>query len=198
MKGIRLESKEALEFIEFQLQDGGLTTYNHHLIKEKDKATFFSCMLVLRELLIHSTSKDLLLKEWEATAPQQDGRHVSIKTFANWLEELRIKLIDNDGNQCISKEVKHRKFLNHLPDYMETTLVPQILDSGTFNDLVKKAESYEAARKHGHISTTPKPVQQPTPSSVPNPGRNHRRDREAESKKTSSNPGRTPVSRGLY
>jgi len=41
---------------------------------------------------------------------------------------------------------------------METTLVPQILDSWTFNDLVKKAESYEAARKHGRISTTPKPA----------------------------------------
>jgi len=83
---------------------------------------------------------------------------MGIKTFANWLEELQIKLIDKDGNQCISEEVKRRKFLNHLLDYMETTLVPQIHDSWTFNDLVKKAESYEAARKHGRISTTPKPA----------------------------------------
>jgi len=66
---------------------------------------------------------------------------MGIKTFANWLEELQIKLIDKEGNQCISEEVKRRKFLNHLPDYMETTLVPQRLDSWTFNDLVKKAES---------------------------------------------------------
>ena len=72
---------------------------------------------------------------------------MGIKTFANWLEELQIKLMDKDGNQCISEEVKGRKFLNHLPDYMETTLVPQILDSWMFNDLVKKAESYEAERK---------------------------------------------------
>jgi len=83
---------------------------------------------------------------------------MGIKTFANWLKGLQIKLIDKDGNQCISEEVKCRKFLNHLPNYMETTLLPPILDSWTFDDLVKKAESYEAARKHGRISTTPKPA----------------------------------------
>jgi len=118
---------------------------------------------------------------------------MGIKTFTNWLEELQIKLIDKDGNQCILEEVKRRKFLNHLPDYIETTLVPQILDSWTFNDLVKKAESYEAARKHGHVSTTSKPARQPTTELAPNPGRNHRRDQKTENKKTSSNPGRTPA-----
>jgi len=41
--------------------------------------------------------------------------------------------------------VKRRKFLNNLPDDMETTLVPQILEPWTFNDLVKKAESYAPA-----------------------------------------------------
>jgi len=195
MKGIRLESKEALDFIGFKVQRSALTTYNHHLIKEKDKASFFSFMLVLREFLIPSTSKDLLWKEWEAASPNKDRRHMGIKTFANWLEELQIKLIDKDGNQCISEEVKRRKFLNHLPHYMETTLVPQILDSWTFNDLVNKAESYEAARKHGRISTTPKPARQPTTQPVPNPSRNQHRDRKTDSKKTSFNPGRTPATK---
>jgi len=192
MKGIRLELKEAWDFFGFKLQGSALTTYNHHLIKEKDKASFLSFMLVLREFLIPSTSKDLLWKELEAASPHKDGRHMGIKSFANWLEELHIKLIDKDGNQCIWEEVKRRKFLNPLPDYMETTLVPQILDSWTFNDLVKKAKSYEAARKHGRISTTPKPVRQPTTPSVPNPGRNHRRDRKTDNKKTGFNSGRTP------
>jgi len=158
MTGIRLESKEALDFIGFKLQSSALTTYNHHLIEEKDKASFFSFMLVLREFLRRSTSKDLLWKQWEAASPLKDERHMGIKTFANWWEKLQIKLIDKDGNQCISEDVKCRKFLNHLPYYMETTLVTQILDSWTFNHLVKKAESYEAERKHGHISTTPKPA----------------------------------------
>jgi len=195
MKGIRLESKEALDFIGFKLQGSALTTYNHHLIKEKDKVSFFSFMLVLREFLIPSTSKDILWKEWEAALPNKDGRHIGIKSFANWLEELQIKLIDKDGNQCISEEVKRRKFLNHLPDYMETTLVPQILDSWTFNDLVKKAEFYEAARKHGRISTTPKPARQLTTQPAPNPNRSHRRDRKTDSRKTRFNPGRMPATK---
>jgi len=97
-----------LDLIGFKLQHCALTTYNHHLIKEKDKASFLSFMLVLWEFLIPSTSKDLLWKEWEATTPHKDGRHMGIKTFANWLEELKIKLIDKDGNQCISEEIKGR------------------------------------------------------------------------------------------
>jgi len=72
MKGIKLESKEALDFIGFKLQGSALTTYNHYLIKEKDKASFFSFMLVLREILIPSMSKDLLWKEWEAASPYKD------------------------------------------------------------------------------------------------------------------------------
>jgi len=197
MKEIRLELKEALDFIRFKLQGSALTTYNHHLIKKKDKASFFSFMLLLREFLIPSTSKDLPWEEWEAASPNKDGRHMGIKTFANWLEELHIKLIDKDGSQSISEEVKCRKFLNPLPDYMETTLVPQILDSCTFNDLVKKAESYEPARKHGRISTTTKPVRQPTTPSVPNSGRNHRRDWKTDNHKTSSNPERIPTTKSI-
>jgi len=193
MKGIRLESREALDFIGFKLQCSALNTYNHHLIKEKHKASFFNFMLVLRVFLIPSTSKDLLWKEWEAASPHKDGRHMSIKTFTNWLEELQIKLIDKDRNQSISEEVKCRKFLNHLLDYMETTLVTQIVDSWTFNDLVKKAESYEAARKHGGISTTPKAAHQPATQPTPIPGQNHRKDRKTDNKKTSSDPGRTPA-----
>jgi len=195
MKGIRLESKDALDFIGFILQGSARTTYNHHIIKEKDKASFFSFMLVLWEFLIPSTSKDLLWIEWEPASPHKDGRHMGIKTFANWLEELQIKLIDKDGNQCISEEAKCSKFLNHLPDYMETTLVPQILDSWTFNDLVKKAESYEAARKHGRISPTTKPARQPATQAAPNPSRNHRRDRKTDNKTTSFNPGPTHVTK---
>jgi len=74
---------------------------------------------------------------------------------------------------------------------METTLVPQILDSWTVNDLVKKAESHEAARKHGRLSATPKPVRQPATQPAPNPIRSHCRDRKTDNKKTSSNPRRT-------
>jgi len=76
---------------------------------------------------------------------------------------------------------------------METTLVPQIFDSWTFNDLVKKAESYEAARKHGRISITPKSVHQPATQPAPKPSLNHSRDQKTDNKKTSSNAVRTPA-----
>jgi len=98
MKGIKLESKEALDFIGFKRQGSALTTYNPLLIKEKDKASCFSFMLVLQDFLIPTTSKDLLWKEWEAASPHKDGRHMGIKTFANWLKELQIKLIDVMGD----------------------------------------------------------------------------------------------------
>jgi len=80
---------------------------------------------------------------------------------------------------------------------METTMVPQILVSCTFDDLVKKAESYEAARKHGRISSTPKTARQPTTPLVPNPGRNHGRNWKTDTKKTSSNSGRTPATKTI-
>jgi len=78
---------------------------------------------------------------------------------------------------------------------MATTLVPQILDSWTFNNLVKKVETYEAARTHERILTTYKPPRHPTTQPASNPGHNHRRDLKTEIKKTSSNPGRTPVTK---
>ena len=92
MKVIRLESKEGLDFIRFKLQDSALTIYNHHLIKEKDKVSFFSLMLVLREFLIPSTNKDLLWKEWDAASPHKDGRNMGIQNFANWLKSFRLSL----------------------------------------------------------------------------------------------------------
>jgi len=78
---------------------------------------------------------------------------------------------------------------------MKTTLVPQILDSWTFNDLVKKVESYEVARKYGRISASPKPAVQPTTQSALNPNCKHHRDLKTDSKKTSSNPERTPATK---
>jgi len=78
---------------------------------------------------------------------------------------------------------------------MESILVPQILDSWMFNNLVKKTQSYEAAQEHGHFSTTPKPAGQPSTQPAPNSSCNHCRDRKTDSKKTSSNPGRTPATK---
>jgi len=58
MKRIILELKKALDFIAFKLQGSTLITYNQHLIKEKEKLSFFSFKLVPQEFLIPSTSND--------------------------------------------------------------------------------------------------------------------------------------------
>ena len=114
-------SIEALEVIGFKLKGCALSTYNH-FTKDKGKtATFFSFMLVLRDFVILSISKDLLWKRWETANPNNKERHMGIKKFSNWLTEIQLKLIDKQGKQSISEEVKGRKFLNYLPQYMEVT-----------------------------------------------------------------------------
>ena len=52
------------------------------------------------------------------TNPYNEGRYIGIKKFSNWLTEMQLKLMDNMRKQSISEEVKRRKFLNHLPEYM--------------------------------------------------------------------------------
>ena len=94
-----------------------------------------------------STSKDKLWKEWETGTIYKDVWTQEMHEFSNWINEMQIKLIDKDGNQCISNEVKRRKLLNNLPPYMEETLMPQIKDDWTYEDIVEKAESYEAAKR---------------------------------------------------
>ena len=76
-----------------------------------------------------------------------------IKKFSNWLTEMLLQLIDKQGKQIISEDVKSRKFLNHLLQYMEDTLIHQIKEDWTYAYLVQQAESYEALK--GHI-TVPK------------------------------------------
>ena len=93
----------------FLLVGGAATTYNHFLKENegnKKKCTFFNLLLTLRKFLIPSTSKDKLWKEWETGTIYKDGRMQGIHEFSNWINEMQIKLIDKDGNQCISNEVK--------------------------------------------------------------------------------------------
>ena len=76
------------------------------------------------------------------------GRHIGIKKFTNWLTVMQLKLIAKQGNQSISEEVKRRNILNHLPQYMEATLNPQIKEDWTCEHLVQQAESYEVSKRH--------------------------------------------------
>ena len=121
IKRIDLYSTKALEVLGFKHKGSALTTYNHFRTDKGKTATCFSLMLVLHKILIPSTSKDLLWKRRESANPYNEGRHMGIKKFSNWLTEMQLKLIDKQGKQSILEEVKRRKFLNHLPQYMEAT-----------------------------------------------------------------------------
>ena len=103
-----------------------MTTYNHFRRYKHKTAIFLTFMLVLHEFLIPSTSKNLLWKRRDTTNPYNEGKHMQIKKFSNWLTEMPLKLIDKQEKQSISEEVKRRKFLNYLPKYMQATLIPQI------------------------------------------------------------------------
>ena len=51
-------------------------------------------MLALRKLLIPSTSKDLLWKEWETITPNKDGKNMGVHPFARALDDMQRKIID--------------------------------------------------------------------------------------------------------
>jgi len=109
---MRLESKEALQFIGLKLQGSALTTYNYDLIKEKDKGSSFTFILMLWQFLISFTSKDILWKEWEAASHHKEGQHMGIETLATSLEELHIKLIDKDVLATTTNELAPLRTIN--------------------------------------------------------------------------------------
>ena len=138
-------------------------------------------------LLIPSTSKDLLWKRWEKANSYNEGRHMGIKKFSNWLTEMQLKLIDKQGKPSISEEVKRRKFLNHPPQYMEGTLIPQIQEDWTYEYLVQQVECYEALKRHNTVPITRMHTIRPTSTETHNPNHNRLRNRRQE-QKTGFNP----------
>ena len=61
---------------------------------------------------------------------------------------MELKLIDKQGKQSISEQVKRRKLLNHLLLYIEDTLIPQIKEVWTFEYLVQQVEAGEVLEQH--------------------------------------------------
>ena len=90
IEGTDTHSAEALDVIGFKLKGSTLTTYNHFRSDKGKTATFFTFMLVWRDFLIASTSKNLLWKSWEMANPYNEGRQMGIKKFYNWLTEMHL------------------------------------------------------------------------------------------------------------
>ena len=91
---------------------------------------------------------------------------------------MQLKLIDKEGKQNILEEVKRRKFLNHLPQYMEATLIPQIKQDWTYEYLVQQAESYEAWKWYIAVSTTTMRTPHQTSTKAHNHDRNRLRNEQ--------------------
>ena len=77
-----------------------------------------------------------------------------IKKFSNQLIAMQLQLIAKQEKQSISEEVKRSKFLKHLPQYMEYTLIPQIKEYQTYKNLVQQAECYEGLKGYIAVLTT--------------------------------------------
>ena len=136
IKEIDFDSAEALEVVGFKLKRSTLTPDNYVGRDKGNTATSFTFMLVLHNRFILFTRKDLLWKRWKTADPYNKGTHIGIKKFSNWLTEMQLKLIDKKRKQCISEEVKRRKFLNHLLQYIEDTFIAQIKEERTYEYLV--------------------------------------------------------------
>ena len=176
-----MDSAEALEVARCKLKGGALTTYNNFRRAKGKSTTFFSFMIVLRNFLSPFTSEDLLWKRWQTANPYNKGRHMGIKKFFNCLREMQWNLIGKQGKQHISEEVKRRKFLNHLPQYMEATLIPPIKEHRAYEYLVPQAECYEAL-KHISVPTTITRTPRQTSTKPHNTDRNSFSNRQQQPK----------------
>ena len=108
IKRIGLNSAEALEVIGFKLKESALTTYNHCKRDKGKTAILFSIILVQHDFLIPFTRKSLLWKTWETANPYNEGGHVGIQNFFNWLTEMQLKVINKQSKHSILKEVERR------------------------------------------------------------------------------------------
>ena len=97
IKGIELNSAEALLIVGFKLKQSALTAYNHFQRDKGKPAIFLGFMLVLRHFYILSFGKNLPWKRWETANSYNKGRHIVIKIFSCWLTEMQFQLINKPG-----------------------------------------------------------------------------------------------------
>ena len=139
---------KTIEVVGFKLKTNPLTT-SYHFRRDKGKTTtFITFVTAVCNFLIPSTSNHPLQKRWDTANSNNEGRHIGIKKFSNWLLEMHLKIISNQGKQSILEEVKRRKFLNHLEHYIDATLIPQIKEDQSYKYLAQQAELCEVWKQH--------------------------------------------------
>ena len=146
-----------------------LTTCNHFKSDKGKTPTSFIFLVVLCNFLIPSTIKDLLWNRWETANLYKEGRHIGINKFSNWLTEMQLKFIAKQGKKSISEEVKRRKFLNHLQQYVEATWIFQMKEDWTYAYPVQQTWLYETLKRYIAGPTTTTQTRQQTSSTQDNP-----------------------------
>ena len=65
--------------------------------------------------------------------------------FARVLDDMQSKLIDKQGRESITAEVKIRKFLYNISDVIKKSITCHLTDDVTYDHIVTKSEQFEGA-----------------------------------------------------
>ena len=118
----------------------------------------------------------------ETITPNKDGKNMGVHCFVRALDDMQSKLIDKQGRNWITEEVKVIKLPNKISYVIKKSLTPHLRGDMTFNQIVTQSEQFEAANrvanaehtKPGYPSKVPRytdatstcssyPTQQPRP-----------------------------------
>ena len=94
-----------------------------------------------------------------------EGNSISVYSFARVLDELQIRLRNKKGEITISNEVKMRKFINTILDYMQREIKPKLTEREyIYKKIIKMAESEEAVNKDKGVNREKKKRQYNNPA----------------------------------
>ena len=146
--GIDLNTEKALTIVGFRLEEQALLVFNQFK-REAPVKDFYTFMVHLRKYTIPSTSIDLLWKKWdEANLINSEGNSIGVYVFARILNDLQTRLRNKKGEMTISDEVKLRKFINTIPDYMQRVVKTKMTEKEyIYDEVIKIVESEEAVYK---------------------------------------------------
>ena len=163
--GINLNTKKALIVVEFRLEEQILVVFNQ-LKREALVKDFYIFMVYLRKHTIPSTSTDSLQKKWDkASLTNNKGNSIGVYAFARVLDDLQIRLRNKQGEITIFDEVKIRKFINTILDYMQREIKPRLAERKyTYEEIIRLVESEEAVNKDKGINKVKKKKQYNNPT----------------------------------
>ena len=146
--GIDLNTEKALTVVEFRLKEQALVVFNQFK-REAPVKDFYTFMVHLRKHTIPSTSIDSLWKKWDkANLVNSEGNSIGVYAFARILDDLQTSLRNKKAEMPMSDEVKLRKFINTISDYIQRVVKTKMIEKEyTYDEVIKIVESEEAVYK---------------------------------------------------